>query len=144
MGPRPLEDDLEGGREGGRSRNFGGALMPGEGEAIAQYAEKNMRIPRRGEVGWQGEEIERLEELGYVMSGNRHKRMNAIRIRKENQVYTALEKKALALIQLEENKQKEATLLANFKQALEQRKAKGVEVAGEGGEEGGGGGKLEA
>ena len=32
--------------------------------------------------------------------------MNAIRIRKENQVYTALEKKALALIQLEENKQK--------------------------------------
>jgi len=28
-----------------------------------------MRIPRRGEVGWQGEEIERLEELGYVMSG---------------------------------------------------------------------------
>ena len=104
-----------------------------------------MRIPRRGEVGWQGEEIERLEELGFVMSGryirthththiedlcvcvrervcvddpccmpvctclyylpldpfltrththihttgNRHKRMNAIRIRKENQVYTA-------------------------------------------------------
>ena len=45
-----------------------------------------MRIPRRGEVGWQGEEIERLEDLGYVMSGNRHKRMNAIRIRKENQV----------------------------------------------------------
>jgi hypothetical protein len=28
-----------------------------------------MRIPRRGEVGWQGEEIERLESLGYVMSG---------------------------------------------------------------------------
>ncbi|EWM22787.1 Protein of unknown function DUF926 [Nannochloropsis gaditana] len=83
-----------------------------------------MRIPRRGEVGWQGEEIERLESLGYVMSGNRHKRMNAIRIRKENQVYTALEKKALALIQLEENKQKEATLLANFRQALEKRKEK--------------------
>lgn len=50
-------------------RNFGGALLPGEGEALAQYAEKNMRIPRRGEVGWQGEEIEVLENLGYVMSG---------------------------------------------------------------------------
>jgi hypothetical protein len=31
------------------------------------------------------------------------------------QVYTALEKKALALIQIEENKQKEATVLANFR-----------------------------
>ena len=40
-----------------------------QGEAIAQYAEANMRIPRRGEVGWQGDEIERLEGLGYVMSG---------------------------------------------------------------------------
>jgi hypothetical protein len=29
MGPRPLGDELEG-RDGGRTRNFGGALMPGE------------------------------------------------------------------------------------------------------------------
>ena len=36
-------------------------------------------------------------------------------------MYTALEKKALALIQLEENKQKEATILANFRKALESR-----------------------
>ena len=33
----------------------------------------------------------------YVMSGSRHKKMNAIRIRKENQVYSAEEKRALAL-----------------------------------------------
>jgi hypothetical protein len=31
-------------------------------------------------------QIEGLETLGYVMSGSRHTRMNAIRIRKENQV----------------------------------------------------------
>ena len=55
-----------------------------------------------------------------------------------------MEKKALALIQLEENKQKEATLLANFKQALEQRKTKGAEGGGGGGGEGGGRGKAEA
>ena len=34
----------------------------------------------------------RFEDLGYVMSGSRHSRMNAIRIRKENQVYSAEEK----------------------------------------------------
>jgi hypothetical protein len=46
-----------------------------------------MRIPRRGEIGWSGEEIEGLENQGFVMSGSRHKRMNAVRIRKENQVW---------------------------------------------------------
>ena len=29
------------------------------------------------------------------MSGSRHKRMNAVRIRKENQIYSAEEKRAL-------------------------------------------------
>jgi hypothetical protein len=71
MGPRPLQDELGDGAGGGggKRHQFGGALLPGEGAAIAAYAEKNMRIPRRGEVGWQGEEIEQLENLGYVMSG---------------------------------------------------------------------------
>ena len=66
--------------------SYGGQLMPGEGEAVAQCVQQNMRIPRRGEIGWQGDEI---ENQGYVMSGSRHARMNAIRIRKENQVYSA-------------------------------------------------------
>lgn len=47
--------------------------------------------------------------------------MNAIRIRKENQVYSALEKKALALITLEEQKQKESSLMSTFRSALEKR-----------------------
>ena len=67
VGPQPLDEQGMSGPSG--KTNFGGALLPGEGEAIAQYAEKNMRIPRRGEVGWQGNEIEGLENLGYVMSG---------------------------------------------------------------------------
>ena len=57
--------------------------------------------------GYQGDEIEKFETSGYVMSGSRHARMNAVRIRKENQVYSAEEQRALALITMEENQQKE-------------------------------------
>ena len=60
-----------------------------------------MRIPRRGEIGWSSNEIEKFENLGYVMSGSRHKRMNAVRLRKENQVYTNEEKRAMALLHYE-------------------------------------------
>ncbi|KAH8061116.1 hypothetical protein JL722_4413 [Aureococcus anophagefferens] len=80
-----------------------------------------MRIPRRGEVGWQGEEIERLESVGYVMSGSRHARMNAVRIRKENQVYSAEEKRALALITFEEKQQQENKVMGEFRAMLQQR-----------------------
>ena len=41
-------------------------MMPGEGAAIAQFVQKNMRIPRRGEVGWTCREITKLEGLGSV------------------------------------------------------------------------------
>merc|ERR1712012_27454 len=76
--------------------SYGGALLPGEGDAMAEYVKSGMRIPRRGEVGITADQIENLEVLGYVMSGSRHRRMNAVRIRKENQVYSAEEKRALA------------------------------------------------
>merc|ERR1712025_1295874 len=56
------------------SIDYGVALMPGEGDAIAQFVQNNMRIPRRGEVGWTGDEISELEDLGYVMSGSRTRR----------------------------------------------------------------------
>jgi len=59
------------------------------------------RIPRRGEVGLTSDEIQKFEELGYVMSGSRHSRMNAVRIRKENQIYSAEEKAALAMFNFE-------------------------------------------
>ena len=57
----------------------------------------------------------------YVMSGSRHARMNAVRIRKENQVYSAEEQRALALITAEENQQKEAQLLQDFRTMLKEK-----------------------
>ena len=95
--------------------------MPGEGAAIAQFVQQNMRIPRRGEIGWSGEEIDGLEHQGYVMSGSRHKRMNAVRIRKENQVYSAEEKRALALITFEEKQQQDNKIVSDFRQMLMQK-----------------------
>ena len=95
--------------------SYGKALLPGEGAAIAQYVQQNMRIPRRGEIGWSGTEIEGLETQGYVMSGSRHKRMNAVRLRKENQIYSAEEKRALAMITFEEKQQKENKVVGDFR-----------------------------
>jgi hypothetical protein len=118
---------------------YGGALLPGEGAAIAQFVQQNLRIPRRGEIGWAGEEIETLETQGFVMSGSRHARMNAVRIRKENQVYSAEEKRALAMITFEEKQQKENKVIGDFRAMLTQRhtdKTEGADVT-----EGGGGGE---
>ena len=49
---------------------------------------------------------------GYVMSGSRHKRMNAVRMRKENQVYSAEEKRALAMFNYEEKQKRESQVMA--------------------------------
>lgn len=57
---------------------------------MAEFARQGQRIPRRGEVGLTSEQIESFEDIGYVMSGSRHSRMNAIRIRKENQARRSL------------------------------------------------------
>ena len=84
VGPMPLSGP---GAANSHARNaYGGALRPGEGAAMAAYAAEGQRIPRRGEIGMDAEVIERYEQAGYVMSGSRHKRMNAVRMRKENQV----------------------------------------------------------
>ena len=61
--------------------DYGTHLRPGEGSAMAAFVQAGKRIPRRGEVGLDSEEIETFERAGYVMSGNRHARMNAVRIR---------------------------------------------------------------
>ena len=106
---------------GGGKAKYGKALLPGEGSAMAQYVQNNMRVPRRGEIGYGAEEIDKFEKSGYVMSGSRHARMNAVRIRKENQVYTAEEQRALAMITLEEKAEKEKALVQDFRAMLEQK-----------------------
>lgn len=48
---------------------------------MAAFAADGQRIPRRGEIGLTSEEIDKYEASGYVMSGSRHRRMNAVRMR---------------------------------------------------------------
>ena len=118
--PLPLSN-AAGGNAVTSSSAYGKALLPGEGQAIAQFVQNNLRIPRRGEIGYSGDDIEKFENTGYVMSGSRHQRMNAVRIRKENQVYSAEEQRALALITMEENQQKEAQLMEDFRVMLKEK-----------------------
>ena len=49
--------------------------------------------------------------------------MNAIRIRKENQVYSAEEKRALSQLNHEEKEAKEKKLLADFRKFLKDRES---------------------
>jgi hypothetical protein len=99
-------------------------MMPGEGAAIASYVQRNMRIPRRGEVGWTGNEIANLESQGYVMSGSRHAKMNAVRLRKENQVYTNEEKRALVLMQAQQQAERTEQISEEFKIMVDEELAR--------------------
>ena len=100
---------------------------------MAAYVQSGKRIPRRGEVGLTSDQISKYEDLGYVMSGSRHSRMNAVRIRKENQIYSAEEKAALAMFNFEENRSKEAVILQDMKMLV----AKTLGTPAEGAEEAG-------
>ncbi|XP_036775000.2 NF-kappa-B-activating protein isoform X1 [Manis pentadactyla] len=104
--------------------NYGHALLPGEGAAMAEYVKAGKRIPRRGEIGLTSEEIASFERSGYVMSGSRHRRMEAVRLRKENQIYSADEKRALASFNQEERRKRENKILASFREMI-YRKTKG-------------------
>lgn len=106
--------------------NYGHALLPGEGAAMAEYVKAGKRIPRRGEIGLTSEEIASFESAGYVMSGSRHRRMEAVRLRKENQIYSADEKRALASFNQEERRKRENKILANFREMV-YRKTKSKE-----------------
>ncbi|CAH8530937.1 unnamed protein product [Schistosoma mattheei] len=108
--------------------DYGRALLPGEGAAMAAYIAEGKRIPRRGEIGLTPEEIESFEKEGYVMSGSRHRRMEAVRLRKENQIYSADEKRALEHFNHAERAKREAKLQAQFK-ALIKRKLEDKQAA---------------
>lgn len=99
----------------GKRVNYGKALMPGEADAMAAFVQDGKRIPRRGEIGLQSDEIAGFEEQGYVMSGSRNRRMEAVRIRKENQVYSAEELAALSQFSHEERMAREKRVLNEFR-----------------------------
>ena len=47
-------------------RMYGGALLAGEGSAMAAYVQEGKRIPRRGEIGLTSDQISSFEDVGYV------------------------------------------------------------------------------
>lgn len=102
-------------------KDYGKALLPGEGAAMAAYIADGKRIPRRGEIGLKPEEIQSYEDVGFVMSGSRHRRMEAVRLRKENQIYTADEKRALSQFNQEERNKRETHLTAYFKNMIKEK-----------------------
>lgn len=104
-------------------RSYGGALLRGEGSAMAAFLaeDTNARIPRRGEIGLTSDEIAAYESVGYVMSGSRHRRMNAVRMRKENQVISAEEKRGILKLQKEERERREEVLREEFKELVDER-----------------------
>ena len=93
-------------------------MLHGEAEAMALFAANGQRIPRRGEIGLEADEIDKYEEMGYVMSGSRHRRMNAVRMRKENQVISAEEKRGILKLQKEERARREAILREEFSELV--------------------------
>ncbi|KAB0800699.1 hypothetical protein PPYR_06438 [Photinus pyralis] len=99
-------------------KEMGKALLPGEGAAMAAYVAEGKRIPRRGEIGLTSDQIATFESVGYVMSGSRHRRMEAVRIRKENQIYSADEKRALAMFSKEERQKRENLILGQFREMV--------------------------
>lgn len=104
-------------------RAYGGALLRGEGSAMAAFLAEDPegRIPRRGEIGLTSDEIAKYEDVGYVMSGSRHRRMNAVRMRKENQVISAEEKRGILKLQKEERERREAILREEFNELVNER-----------------------
>ncbi|KAI3388862.1 hypothetical protein SNEBB_005851 [Seison nebaliae] len=101
--------------------NYGKDLLPGEGEAMAKYVKDGKRIPRRGEIGLTSNEIEKFEVLGYVMSGSRHRRMEAVRLRKESQIYSADEKRILLRFSTDARAHRETQILGQFKEMIKRR-----------------------
>jgi len=126
VGPQPLPKQTTSKRIDERS--YGGSLLRGEGSAMAAFLQDDTdsRIPRRGEIGLTSDEIAKYEDVGYVMSGSRHRRMNAVRMRKENQVISAEEKRGILKLQKEERERREAILREEFSELVSER-LKGTE-----------------
>ncbi|EYC09126.1 hypothetical protein Y032_0062g3376 [Ancylostoma ceylanicum] len=103
--------------------NYGKDMLKGEAAAMAAYAARGERIPRRGEIGLSSAEISEFEKVGYVMSGTRHKAMEATRLRKENQVLTAEEKRLLSGFSQEERKKKESAMLEQMRSLIASKRA---------------------
>lgn len=125
---QPVDDDEEIGpmpyqkiKERIDEREYGGQLLHGEGSAMAAFIQDGARIPRRGEIGLTSDQIASFEQVGYVMSGSRHRKMNMVRMRKENQVISAEEKRSILKLQKEERERREELLKQEFKELVTEK-----------------------
>ncbi|OAF67481.1 hypothetical protein A3Q56_04771 [Intoshia linei] len=98
-------------------------LLPGEGDAMASYVVDGKRIPRRGEIGLTASEIESYETTGYVMSGSRNRRVEAVRLRKENEIYSVNERKELVNFTKKTILQRENKIINQFKDIIYKEKS---------------------
>lgn len=100
------------------AKDFGRALLAGEGAAMAEFVNDGKRIPRRGEIGLGPDQITSYEDQGFVMSGSRHRRMEAVRLRKENQIYSADERRAMLLFNQDERQKRETKIRGDFRELV--------------------------
>lgn len=97
-------------------------LLPGEGEAMARYLVEGKRIPRRGEIGLDSDQIKNLEDAGWVLSGSRHKTMERVRLRKTGVLENAKDRLTLAMFNKEERSKREIKILNQFKDMIKRKK----------------------
>ena len=93
---------------------------------MASYLKQGARIPRRGEIGISADSINRFEREGYVMSGNRHAAMNAVRMRKEAQVAAVEDRQRILREGMEARRAREEEIVRNFKSLINERTQKGL------------------
>lgn len=91
---------------------------------MAAYVSSGKRIPRRGEIGLASGQIAEFEAAGFVMSGSRHHVMNAVRLRKENQVLNVEEERRLAREHMEERLKRENVIISEFKELVQEKMRK--------------------
>lgn len=102
---------------------------------MAAYVEAGKRIPRRGEIGLTSDEIATFEDNGFVMSGSRyfssilrhihlcrHRRMEAVRLRKENQILNADNERRTVMMIHEEMMKRENAILSDFRELINKKK----------------------
>uniref|UniRef100_A0A0N5CD04 Nkap_C domain-containing protein n=1 Tax=Strongyloides papillosus TaxID=174720 RepID=A0A0N5CD04_STREA len=102
--------------------NYGDNISRNEGAAFAAYISQGKRIPRRGEIGLTSNQILEYEKAGYVMSGSKSLKMEAVRIRKETQVMTAEEQALMKKHNIEAKKEEEKKIMEQFKLLIQKKK----------------------
>jgi NF-kappa-B-activating protein C-terminal domain len=82
----------------------------------SQQEQVNKRPRGRGEYGHDAKDIEKYEQMGFVMSGNRRKR------KQNQQTVDEISKKAGYKLAKEEKALRETELVARFKEMIQERR----------------------